>query len=186
MSLFSSLTVRLLPPNAEVHEYSAVAANHKTSAASDLFPLKLSSILNRPWKTNRDVADLLQRFETSSLGMMDPIRLVKNAIPEDMPLKVTEINPRLKDGGAFVKFEHAASLDPAEVERECFSLLYMCLVDPKIHADPGIPTRNDDQQAGPKTSQAMVQSFSRHQSTTCSRNALARRPIQISYQLCQG
>lgn len=87
--------------------------------STDLFPLKLSSILNRPWKTNRDVADLLQRFETSSLGMMDPIKLVKSAVPEDMPIKVTEINPRLKDGGAFVKFEHAASLDPSEVEREC-------------------------------------------------------------------
>ena len=84
--------------------------------ATDLFPLRLSTILNRPWKTNHDVADLLQRFENSSLGMMDPIRLVKSAIPEDLPMKVTEINPRLKDGGAFVKFAHAASLDPAEVE----------------------------------------------------------------------
>ena len=42
--------------------------------------------------------------------------LVKKAIPQDMALKVTEINPRFKDGGAFVKFEHAASLDAAEIE----------------------------------------------------------------------
>lgn len=64
------------------------------------------------------MADLLQRFESSSLGTLDPIRLVKTAIPQDMGMKVTEINPRLKDGGAFVKFEHEASLDPAEIERE--------------------------------------------------------------------
>ena len=47
---------------------------------------------------------------------MDPIRLVKEAIPEDMPIKVTEILPRLKDGGAFVKFQYPATMDPVEIE----------------------------------------------------------------------
>ena len=59
---------------------------------------------------------MLQRFESSSLGLMDPIRLVKQAIPNDLSMKVTEIVPRLKDGGAFVKFQHDASLNPAEAE----------------------------------------------------------------------
>lgn len=62
------------------------------------------------------MADLLQRFQSSSLGMMSPIRLVRSAIPDDIAMKVTEITPRLKDGGAFVKFEHAADLDLAEME----------------------------------------------------------------------
>lgn len=52
---------------------------------------------------------------------MDPIRLVKTAIPEDLPIKVTEILPRLKDGGAYVKFSHDANIDPAEIEG-----MYMC------------------------------------------------------------
>lgn len=47
---------------------------------------------------------------------MDPIRLVKEAIPEDMPIKVTEILPRLKDGGAFVKFQYPATMDPVDIE----------------------------------------------------------------------
>lgn len=47
---------------------------------------------------------------------MDPIRLVRMAIPEDMPIKVTEIIPRLKDGGAFVKFQYSAERDPTEIE----------------------------------------------------------------------
>lgn len=62
------------------------------------------------------MAQLLQQYESSSLGLMDPIRLVKRAIPTDMKVKVTEILPRLKDGGAFVKFQHDASLDPIEAE----------------------------------------------------------------------
>lgn len=70
----------------------------------------------RPFKTDRDLSDLVSRFENSSLGVMDPIRLVKNSIPEDLPIKVTEILPRLKDGGAYVKFQHDSTLDPAEIE----------------------------------------------------------------------
>jgi hypothetical protein len=58
----------------------------------------------------------MRRFDNSTLGIMDPIRLVKNAIPEELPVKVTEIMPRLKDGGAFVKIRYNADLDPAEIE----------------------------------------------------------------------
>jgi len=42
--------------------------------------------------------------------------LVKRAIPSEVPLKVTEILPRLKDGGAFVKFSHADGITPKEIE----------------------------------------------------------------------
>ncbi|KAF5021996.1 hypothetical protein F66182_5953 [Fusarium sp. NRRL 66182] len=84
----------------------------------NIFPLKLSSVLVRPWKTDHDVTDLLKRFESSSLGILDPVRLVKTAIPEDLPIKVTEILPRLKDGGAYVKFKHDANIDPVEIEAQ--------------------------------------------------------------------
>ncbi len=42
--------------------------------------------------------------------------LVKRAIPESIPIKVTEILPRLKDGGAFVKFSHPDGITAEEVE----------------------------------------------------------------------
>ncbi|RSL90218.1 hypothetical protein CEP51_000820 [Fusarium floridanum] len=84
----------------------------------NIFPLKLSSVLSRPYKTDYEVTDLLKRFETSSLGILDPIRLVRTAIPEDLPIKVTEILPRLKDGGAYVKFRHDANIDPADIEAQ--------------------------------------------------------------------
>lgn len=81
----------------------------------DIFPLKLLNILRRR-ETDSELADLMRRFDSSSLGVMDPIRLVKMAIPKEMPIKVTEIMPRLKDGGAFVKFRYSADLDPIEIE----------------------------------------------------------------------
>lgn len=42
--------------------------------------------------------------------------MVREAIPPEMPIKVTEILPRLKDGGAFVKFQYPADKDPLEIE----------------------------------------------------------------------
>jgi hypothetical protein len=82
----------------------------------DLFPIRLTSLLSRRVETDRHLADLLTRFNNSSLGIMDPIQLVKRAIPMDLPIKVTEILPRLKDGGAFVKFEYDPSLSISEIE----------------------------------------------------------------------
>ncbi|KAL6919637.1 hypothetical protein ACHAP8_002585 [Fusarium lateritium] len=111
-----------VPPIASSEE-GADKSGHITTESNEailffdnIFPLKLSSVLVRPWKSDHDVSDLLKRFETSSLGVLDPIRLVKTAIPEDLPIRVTEILPRLKDGGAYVKFKYNANIDPAEIE----------------------------------------------------------------------
>ena len=42
--------------------------------------------------------------------------MVKRAIPDSVPIKVTEIVPQLKDGGAFVKFTHPAEVSASDVE----------------------------------------------------------------------
>lgn len=46
---------------------------------------------------------------------MEPMTLVKRAIPDSIPIKVTEILPRLKDGGAFVKFSHPEGMNAEEI-----------------------------------------------------------------------
>ncbi|KAJ6439635.1 mitochondrial escape protein 2 [Purpureocillium lavendulum] len=94
----------------------SVKHNESLLFFDNLFPIKLSALLRMPADPNRDLAGLLRRFESSSLGIMDPIRLVKSAIPADMSLKVTEIMPRLKDGGAFVKVQHDPSVSASEIE----------------------------------------------------------------------
>ncbi|KAK3298047.1 RNA12 protein-domain-containing protein [Chaetomium fimeti] len=79
----------------------------------NIFPLKLSSVLLwRAWETN----ELLRRFNSASLSFLDPIGLVKRAIPESAPIKVTEIIPRLKEGGAYVKFTYPDNISPADIE----------------------------------------------------------------------
>ncbi|EOO03562.1 putative mitochondrial escape protein 2 protein [Phaeoacremonium minimum UCRPA7] len=89
----------------------------------NLFPLKLSTLIWRPWQTDRDLSTLLKKFDESSLGIMDPINMVKRAIPSSLPIKVTDIIPRLKDGGAFVRFTYSPETSPAEVEEALRKIL---------------------------------------------------------------
>ncbi|CAJ2511072.1 Uu.00g066970.m01.CDS01 [Anthostomella pinea] len=93
------------------------APNESILWFDNLFPLKLSGLMRMPWKSpERDLGELMRRFENSSLGIMDPINMVKRALPKDVPVKVTEILPRLKDGGAFVKFTHPTDMSAKEIE----------------------------------------------------------------------
>ncbi|KAJ6783087.1 hypothetical protein PWT90_08613 [Aphanocladium album] len=106
----------------------------------NIFPLKIINVLRRN-ETDTELADLMRRFDSSRLGIMDPIRLVKMAIPEDMPIKVTEILPRLKDGGAFVKFRYSAELDPADIEATLKKRLKENPLKPWFNPFRGIQTR---------------------------------------------
>ncbi|TVY94316.1 Mitochondrial escape protein [Lachnellula willkommii] len=82
----------------------------------NLFPLKLHWILRLPFRGDRSLSDLLVRFNNHTLGAYEPLSMVKRAIPSSIPLKVTEILPRLKDGGAFVKFSHPDGITAKEIE----------------------------------------------------------------------
>jgi hypothetical protein len=64
----------------------------------DIFPLKLTWALRLPWQAERNLPDLLRRFNSQTLSSFEPLNLVKRAIPQSVPMKVTEILPRLKDG----------------------------------------------------------------------------------------
>ncbi|KAG5978115.1 hypothetical protein E4U55_006399 [Claviceps digitariae] len=96
-----------------------VKPNESLFFFENIFPKKLSALLRYPAETDQDMTELLRRFYSSSGSggsSLDPIALVKRAIPNDMPLKVTEILPRLKDGGAFVKVQYDASISPRDIE----------------------------------------------------------------------
>ncbi|KFY59315.1 hypothetical protein V497_04383 [Pseudogymnoascus sp. VKM F-4516 (FW-969)] len=65
---------------------------------------------------HRNLPELLERFNTHSLTALDPMVMVKRAIPQNVPITVTEILPRIKDGGAFVKFKHPDGVTSQEIE----------------------------------------------------------------------
>jgi hypothetical protein len=70
--------------------------------------------------------------------MMDPISMVKRAIPETIPIKVTEIVPRLKDGGCFVKFSHPPDKSPREIEETLAKALETTPIKPWFNPFRGI------------------------------------------------
>ncbi|KAI1813491.1 RNA12 protein-domain-containing protein [Poronia punctata] len=90
----------------------------------NLFPLKVSGLSRLPWiNPEDDLSGLMKRFQSRSMGIMDPINLVKRALSGELPLKVTEIHTRLKDGGAFVKFEYPPDVTAKEIEARISKLL---------------------------------------------------------------
>lgn len=63
-----------------------------------------------------NLPELVRRFQTGTLGKNEPEAILRQAIPESVPIKVTSIIPRRKDGGAFVKFSHPKELTASDVE----------------------------------------------------------------------
>jgi hypothetical protein len=68
------------------------------------------------WYTEESLSDLLWKFNHKALASYEPMAILKRACPERVPMKVTEILPRLKDGGAFVKFSHPDGVTAKEIE----------------------------------------------------------------------
>ncbi|KAK2589446.1 mitochondrial escape protein 2 [Conoideocrella luteorostrata] len=120
-----------------------VKPNESLFFFENIFPKKLSALLRYPAETDGDMTELLRRFYSSSRsgGSLDPIALVKRAIPDDMPLKVTEILPRLKDGGAFVKVQYDASISPKEIEKTLLGKLREHPLKPWFSPFRGITAR---------------------------------------------
>ncbi|GAB0141732.1 hypothetical protein EsHS_00002314 [Epichloe bromicola] len=121
-----------------------VKPNESLFFFENIFPKRLSALLRYPAETDGDMTELLRRFYSSSSsggGGLDPIALVKKAIPDDIPLKVTEILPRLKDGGAFVKVQYDASISPSEIESTLLKKLKQRPLKPWFSPFRGITAR---------------------------------------------
>jgi hypothetical protein len=83
----------------------------------DIFPLKLQWLFAIPLLSpDQSLPGLLKRFNSPTLAAADPISIIKRALPDKMPLKVTEVMPRIKEGGAFVKFSYEDAVSPTELE----------------------------------------------------------------------
>ncbi len=94
-----------------------------THYAPDIFPIKLQWLLRTPWHAERSLSQLMKRFNSPSVAAADPANMIKRSMPPDLPLTVTEIVPRLKDGGAFVKFSYPAESSIESIEKSLHQYL---------------------------------------------------------------
>jgi RNA12 protein len=62
---------------------------------------------------DRSIAGYLHRVKDSHISQFDPMNVVRRASPETLPIQINEIIPRVKEGGAYIKFarQGTATLD---------------------------------------------------------------------------
>lgn len=81
---------------------------------NNLFPIRFQWLTSIPWAFERLFPSRLDRKSTSMLAAVNPAKVLKEIASNDPSinkLDVVEVLPRLKEGGAFVKFEHDESMD---------------------------------------------------------------------------
>lgn len=92
---------------------------------TDVFPLRLQWTLLLPWRTG-----YIERIQSPSTAGFDPRDIIKKALPNDAPLEVTGVIPRLKDGGAFVRLSHPETVSSIDLEHKIRNYLKETVVKP--------------------------------------------------------
>ncbi|RMZ77953.1 hypothetical protein DV738_g4171, partial [Chaetothyriales sp. CBS 135597] len=83
----------------------------------NIFPLRLQWLAKIPFlNPDRSIPDLLKRVNNPNAVLSDPAGIIQLAMPSSLPLTITEIIPRVRDGGVYVKFSHDSSISPEELE----------------------------------------------------------------------
>jgi hypothetical protein len=83
----------------------------------NVFPLKFQWLSRIPllnWE--QSVIDLMTKANRPDAAFASPASVIQRAFPESLPVKITEVLPRIREGGAYVKFSHDAQIDPSELE----------------------------------------------------------------------
>ena len=71
--------------------------------------------LTVPWKSESAVPDLIQRLQSRELTA-NPTKILEDAHKDTTPFKIDEVIPRLKEGGAFVKFTKTDEVPFKDIE----------------------------------------------------------------------
>lgn len=69
------------------------------------------------FNADKSLPQILRRLQNPASGTADPVAFTEQAIPKSIPIKVQEILPRLKEGGAFVKFSHDPLVPAPDIEK---------------------------------------------------------------------
>ncbi|RMZ78244.1 hypothetical protein DV737_g3970, partial [Chaetothyriales sp. CBS 132003] len=83
----------------------------------NIFPLRLQWLTRIPFlNPDQSIPELLKRVNNPNMALSDPAGIIQRAVPSSMPVKITEIIPRVREGGAYVKFSHDSHIKPEELE----------------------------------------------------------------------
>lgn len=94
-------------------------ANEGILFLDNVFPIKLNFLLGIPLlNADKFIPQAISKIRDPRVANADPTTFTKRAIPDTLPIEVKEILPRLKEGGAFVKFSHEEGVNVRDVEKQ--------------------------------------------------------------------
>ena len=84
-----------------------------------IFPLNFNFLLGALPLVNFDkiLMRLMQGLQNPNIAAAEPEKVAERALQTAIPIRVTEILPRVKEGGAFVKFVHEPGQDVKDIEK---------------------------------------------------------------------
>jgi hypothetical protein len=78
---------------------------------NNVFPIQVRKIMGLP------MPRLFDRLVSPTLSGTDPNGVIERAkAKRNLPIQSTEILPRMREGGAFVKFTHNGSASTSEID----------------------------------------------------------------------
>lgn len=91
-------------------------ANENILFFDNIFPLRLQWLTLIPFVETASILNAYRRANSPHIALADPTGIVGRALPDNIPIKVLNILPRLREGGAYVKFSHDPSITSEELE----------------------------------------------------------------------
>lgn len=92
------------------------APNESILFFDNIFPLRLQWLTRIPFLDARTIISAYRRVNSPHIALADPTGIVDRALPKNLPIKILSILPRLREGGAYVKFQHEAGISAQELE----------------------------------------------------------------------
>jgi hypothetical protein len=79
----------------------------------DVYPLRLNWLFKLPWHAEGAVPEFMDKFQSPTSSRYNPLNIIKDVKTE---AKVSEVVPRVKEGGMFVKFTVPENTAPTDIE----------------------------------------------------------------------
>ncbi|KAI9374566.1 RNA12 protein-domain-containing protein [Aspergillus egyptiacus] len=128
----SSAACRPLRPSLTARHSSTISSSHVSSLEAghielgeneglifinNIFPSKLQSLLLLgPLDGTQSYEKALKRINRPHLAASDPLRIISQVLPQDLNIRVKDIIPRFREGGAFIKYTRNSGAADTEIE----------------------------------------------------------------------
>lgn len=92
------------------------APNESILFFDNIFPLRLQWLTRIPFLDASTVIKAYRKVNSPHIALADPTGIIDRALPHNLPIKIQSILPRLREGGAYVKFQHENGVTAEELE----------------------------------------------------------------------